>query len=160
MATSKTAGFVKKSALSNVPRGTDKDTQKFLEEMRTELIRVSAMAAAMPAPAPVAASIAAVAGVGSGVLKQTGYWDFPGGLQIRWGRIPKVNNGQRLQVNFAEKFTTECFVVLAGGTSRIAGNAQDNPVDVYTATEPTTSGFIVTSSIDAPTIGQYFAIGN
>jgi len=35
---------IKKSALSNVPRGSDADTQRFLDELRTELSRVSGMA--------------------------------------------------------------------------------------------------------------------
>lgn len=163
MASSKLAGFGKKSALPNVPRGGDKDTQKFLDEARSEIIRVSGMAAAAldaigKLPKAAAATTVAAA-TGSGTLKPIGSWNFEGGLQVRWGRIPKITNGQRLQVEFAEKFSNECFIVLAGGTSRIAGNAQDNAVDAYTATEPTTSGFIVTSSIDAPTIGHYLAIG-
>lgn len=163
MASRKTTNrLVKLSALGNVPKGADKDTQSFLDQMRTELIRVSGMAAealANGGTTRVSTTVAAAAtDTGSGSLKQNGWWNFPGGLQVRWGRV-QVANGENKQVTFAEKFSNECLIVLAGGTSRIAGNAQDNPADAYTRTEPTTSGFRVTTSIDGGTLAHYIAIG-
>jgi hypothetical protein len=168
--TQRQISVVKKSALSNVPRGLDPATQRFLDEIRSELIRVSSIAAsAMQAIGSMnraRSTVVVETGVtpppvtsGEGSLKQTGWWNFDGGLQVRWGRIPKIKNGGEVRVDFVEKFANECFIVIAGGTSNLDGNAKDNPVDVYTAKDPTTSGFSVTQAVDAGSIGHYFALG-
>jgi hypothetical protein len=162
----------KKSALSNVPEGADKNTQKFLEEMRNELIRVSGMAAAALAGGTqkvagggltIVQEVAAQTGLGEGNLAASGWWNIPVGangenLQLRWGRFT-VNNGASKQIDFAQPFTNACFVVIAGGTNVVAGNAQDNAIDVLTTTNPSTTSFNVTTARDGTSNGMYIAIG-
>lgn len=165
----------RKSALSNTPEISDRNLQKFLEEMRTELIRVSGMAAAALAAAGGKRAGGALTivqegpdidiptGFGTASLTENGWADIPMGddkiLQVRWGRF-QVTNGQNKKIDFGKAFTTACLAVVAGGTNGAGKDAQDNAIDVVTATPPTTTSFQVTSARDKPTTGFYVAIGH
>jgi hypothetical protein len=158
------ARVIKKAALGNVPKGADADTQKFLEDVKSELFRVSSMAVQALELIKVLQAAASAASSSSteswsGVAETNGALNLPAlGLQVRWGRFTAAKGGS-VPVRFREPFTSECFVVVAGGTNTTAGDAQENAVDVDTTNAPTKEGFSATSARDGSTTGMYIAIG-
>lgn len=96
-----------------------------------------------------------VIGQGSGVISDTGYWKFPGGLMFQWG-FDTSKNGDYSYHKFATTFPNKCFVTIVTTWGRgVRGTNGHNHV-----LNCTQFGFTATIEVIPTTAGAgWIAIG-
>lgn len=90
-------------------------------------------------------------------LVANGYVQLPGGLIIQWGTTAAVTSNSTLVVTFPIAFPTQCFSILAGGTSNTvsASVAQQTAMNVVALT---VASFTLAND-DFSQTARWFALG-